>query len=150
MPVVLLTVLLASGPAGAEWQVMPAGRAGASGCSLTSAPQPVWDGYQNTTAHLVVDRSSFVVRSPSVLDGTGSEIGVQVDTKPFVPMDRLSAARTASFDASHSGLVEQFKAGRQVRVQLKFWPTWPATGTHSATFSLLGFTKAYAEMEACR
>lgn len=149
-PVVLLIALLAGGPAGAEWQVKPTGRAGSPGCSLISEPQPMWDGYQNATAHLVVNGSTLVVRSASVLDGSGTEIGMQVDTKPFVPMDRLGDTRTASFDASHGVLVEQFKAGRQVRVQLKFWPTWPATGTHPATFSLLGFTKAYAEMLACR
>ena len=26
----------------------------------------------------------------------------------------------------------------------RFWPTWPATGTHAAVFSLIGFTRAYA------
>ena len=32
---------------------------------------------------------------------------------------------------------------------LRFWPEWPATGTHSATFSLIGFTKAYGELSGC-
>jgi hypothetical protein len=35
-------------------------------------------------------------------------------------------------------------------VQLRFWPTWPATGTHSVTFSLIGFTRAYAQLGDCK
>ena len=39
-----------------------------------------------------------------------------------------------------------FQGRCPLRVQLRFWPEWPATGTHAATFSLIGFTKAYAEL----
>jgi len=46
--------------------------------------------------------------------------------------------------------VEPFKAGTRLRVQLRFRPEWPATGTQSATFRLMGFTKAYAELAGCR
>jgi len=34
-------------------------------------------------------------------------------------------------------------------VQLRFWPTWPETGTHSVSFSLMGFTKAHGEAAKC-
>ena len=47
-------------------------------------------------------------------------------------------------------LIDQFKAGLKARVQLRFWPTWPETGTHSVEVSLIGFTKAWEEMqESC-
>lgn len=146
--VIVVVLLSANRSAGAEW-IVKTGGAG-SRCVVESGPQPVFDGYQNTTATVAVDQSSVTVRSPSVLDATGSEIGLQVDRKPFVPMDRLRNDRTATFDASHGGLVEQFKAGRDLRIQLKFWPTWPATGTHSISLSLIGFTRAFTEMLACR
>ena len=67
-----------------------------------------------------------------------------------MPMDRLVGTKTALFDTKHGRLVELFKAGARLRVQLRFWPEWPATGTHSATFSLIGFTKAYGELAGCR
>jgi hypothetical protein len=36
-------------------------------------------------------------------------------------------------------------------VTLRFWPTWPETGTHAIEVSLIGFTKAWDEMQAsCR
>jgi hypothetical protein len=46
--------------------------------------------------------------------------------------------------------MEQFKRGVKARVVLRFWPTWPATGTHAAVFSLIGFTREYARMEECK
>ena len=34
---------------------------------------------------------------------------------------------------------------------LRFWPTWPETGTHAVVLSLIGFTRAWDEMQAsCR
>jgi hypothetical protein len=54
------------------------------------------------------------------------------------------------FTSRYEAVVEQFKRGEAVRVQLRFWPEWPKTGTHSATFSLIGFTRAYGRLSECR
>jgi hypothetical protein len=61
-------------------------------------------------------------------------------------MDRLADPRTVVFESRYEAVVAQFKRGLHVRVQLRFWPSWPATGLHSATFSLVGFTRAYAQL----
>jgi hypothetical protein len=37
-----------------------------------------------------------------------------------------------------------------VRLQLRFWPAWPVTGTHSVALRLEGFNQAYEEMLACQ
>ena len=60
------------------------------------------------------------------------------------------ADRKALFDSNYERVVAQFKAGTRVKVQLRFWPTWPATGTHATTLSLIGFTRAYGELAECR
>jgi hypothetical protein len=117
---------------------------------LESARQSLSDGYQDTTAYVTVDARSVTVTSASNLDGSFSDIGLVIDQEPLVPMDRLAGMKTAQFDSKYGRLVELFKAGVRLRVQLRFWPEWPATGTHSATFSLIGFTKAYGEFAACR
>ena len=65
-------------------------------------------------------------------------------------MDQLKGEKTALFDSKYDRVVAEFKAGLEVRVQLRFWPTWPATGTHSATFSLIGFTHAYEQLAGCQ
>ena len=72
------------------------------------------------------------------------------DEDAIIPMDRLADPRTAMFQSRYGTLVEQFKRGVKARVVLRFWPTWPATGTHAAVFSLIGFTRAYARMEECK
>ena len=58
--------------------------------------------------------------------------------------------RTAVFKTRYAALIEDFKRGLKVRVQLRFWPTWPKTTTHSATFSLIGFTRTHARLAECR
>jgi hypothetical protein len=65
-------------------------------------------------------------------------------------MDKVIQDKTASFDSNYAIIVEEFKRGLKVNVQLRFWPTWPVTGTHSATLSLIGFTKAFAELSDCK
>jgi hypothetical protein len=48
-------------------------------------------------------------------------------------------------------LIAQFKRGLRADVTMRFWPTWPETGTHSVEVSLIGFTKAWDDMQAsCR
>jgi len=150
---VVLALMLLGGPAAAaEWSVKTVPRTDGPGtrCVLESTRQSLPDGYQDTTAYVTVDSGSVAVTSGSNLDGGLSDIGLVVDQEPLVPMDQLVGMKTALFATKHGRLVELFKAGNRLRVQLRFWPEWPATGTHSATFSLIGFTKAYGELAGCR
>jgi hypothetical protein len=147
----LVSVLLVSSPlaVGAEWVVVPATAPG-SGCILESSPESLSDGYQTTSARIRVDGKTVSVSSKSVFDGGFNDIGVAVDQDAMVPMDRLADPRTAVFQSQYGTLVDQFKRGVKARVVLRFWPTWPATGTHDAVFSLIGFTRAHARMEECK
>jgi len=130
-----------------NWNVSPA--PGGS-CRLVSATHPVHDGYQEVQAQIVVDGRAVMVKTDSVLDGGFSDIGLKVANEPFVPVDEIRDRKQAVFEKQYANIVKQFKDGREVRVQLRFWPTWPATGTHSVSFSLMGFTKAYGEAARCR
>jgi hypothetical protein len=136
----------------ADWTVKTVARADGPGvrCVLESSRQSLPDGYQKTTAYISIAPRSVTVTSVSVLDGGFKDIGLVVDQREFIPMDRLEGDKTAVFDSQYDRVVEQFKVGLQARVQLRFWPTWPATGAHSTTFSLIGFTKAYDQLSGCR
>jgi hypothetical protein len=138
--------------AAADWTVKTVARTDGPGtrCVVESTPQAVPDGYQTSTVHLTVDERSVAVTSASNLDASFGDIGLSVDGGELVLLDRLAGPKTALFDAKHDRLVERFRAGTHARVQLRFWPEWPATGTHSATLSLLGFTKAYDSLARCR
>jgi hypothetical protein len=147
IPAVTAALLLAASPvaAAAEWTLKP----GAS-CILESSAASLSDGYQATTARVSVDAKTVSVSSPSVLDPSFKDIGIAVDEEPLIPMDRLADSRTAVFESRYAALVDQFKRGLRARLQLRFWPTWPATGTHDATVSLIGFTKGYAGLAECK
>jgi hypothetical protein len=147
----LVSIVLMSSPptVGAEWTVTATPAPG-SGCILESSPEALSDGYQTTVARIRIDGKTVTVSSKSVFDGGFNDIGVIVDDGGMVPMDRLADPRTAVFESRYGTLVEQFKRGVKARVLLRFWPTWPATGTHAAMFSLIGFTRAYARMEECK
>jgi hypothetical protein len=136
----------------ADWTVKTVARADVPGvrCVLESSRQSLPDGYQKTTAYISIAPRSVTVTSVSVLDGGFKDIGLVVDQDELIVMDRLEGDRTAVFDSHYDRVVERFKAGLQARVQLRFWPTWPATGVHSTTFSLIGFTKAYDQLSGCR
>jgi hypothetical protein len=136
----------------ADWTVKTVARADGPGvrCVLESSRQSLPDGYQKTTAYISVAPRSVTVISVSALDGGFKDIGLVVDQGELIPMDRLEGDKTAVFDSQYDRVVEQFKVGLQARVQLRFWPTWPATGAHSTTFSLIGFTKAYDQLSGCR
>jgi hypothetical protein len=122
---------------------------GKANCHLQSDTKPVNDGYQETRATLLVQQDAVLVQTAAPLDASFADIGIQVDKQGFIPMDTVSERKTALFTSDYATLIEQFKKGYTVRVQLRFWPTWPVTGTHNVTFSLIGFTKAYTEMLAC-
>jgi hypothetical protein len=95
---------------------------------------------------LVVTPNAILVHTESPLDVSFSDIGLQVDKNAFFGLDSVYERKSARFSKAYQELVHQFKKGRTVRVDLRFWPTWPVTGTHAADFSLAGFTKAYDDM----
>ena len=149
---ILAFVALAGPVAAGGWTVRSVPRTDGAGthCVVASGRQSLPDGYQTTTAYVTVDGGSVAATSGSNLDPGFSDIGLVVDREPLVPMDRLAGPKTALFDSKYARLVELFKTGVRLHVQLRFWPEWPATGTHSATFSLSGFNKAYGELASCR
>lgn len=149
---VLALLALAEPVAAEEWSVKTVPRTDGPGtrCVLESARQSLSDGYQDTMAYVTVDGRSVAVTSASNLDPGFADIGLAVDQEPLVPMDRVAGMKTAVFETKYGRLIELFKAGARLRVQLRFWPEWPTTGTRSATFSLIGFTKAYGELAGCR
>jgi hypothetical protein len=150
--ILLISALLGSGSAAADWVVKPVQDASrqASKCILESEKKEIFDGYQNITFYIVVDGASVAVKSASVLDPGFADIGVKVDKDAFIAMDKVIQDKTASFDSNYAVIVEEFKRGLKANVQLRFWPTWPVTGTHSATLSLIGFTKGFTEMSDCK
>jgi len=121
-----------------------------AGCHIRTLRQEIETGYNQAKVEILVDETAVTIRTDAKLDGGFDDLGVAVDGGPLTAVDRIEKERTAVLDGTYAELVEQFKRGSKVRVQLRFWPTWPATGTHSAEFSLIGFTKAYGALGGCK
>lgn len=131
-------------------------------CVLESHSVPVSDGYQETQASIRVSADAILVKTKAPLDDGFADIGLQVGKNDFIKMDKIVEERSALFASSYTKILEQWKKGPApvkkgqqspiptVKVQLRFWPTWPATGTHAVEFSLDGFSKAYTDMAACK
>jgi hypothetical protein len=148
----LLALLLVPAAQAAAWTLrpIPAGSGTSTRCVMESERQPVRDGYQDGWAQIVVDDKSVRVTTSSELDPGDKDIGLVVDEGAFVAADEVTGLKTAVFTARYQLLIDEFKRGLRARAQLRFWPTWPKTGTHSAMFSLIGFTRTHAGMAECR
>lgn len=131
-------------------------------CVVESHTAPVSDGYQETQATLIVHTDTILVKTKAPLDDSFGDIGLQVEKHDFIKMDKVVAESSALFATSYKQILGQWQkepvpvkksrkpASTTVKVQLRFWPTWPVTGTHTVEFSLEGFSKAYAEMVTCK
>ncbi len=86
--------------------------------------------------------------------GSLEDLFDRIGERPPDPMASVFVAAMREWRRSAAkGLLAstEFKAGLKAQVTLRFWPTWPETGTHSIVVSLLGFTRAWDEMQAsCR
>ena len=111
-------------------------------CHLESEARTVNDGYDDIQTRLIVSTDVVQVVSEAPLDTEFADIGLRIDHHPFVEVDAVNGRKHAQFKTPYADLVKGFRKGHSVRAQLRFWPTWPATGTHSVLFSLRGFSKA--------
>ena len=133
-----------------EWQVNQESGRDKNFCVITSAKMHVNDGYQEVSAQIIVDSNTVVVKTDSVLDPGFSDIGMSVGKRDLIMIDKVKQEKQAVFDSNYAKIVQQFKEGLVVTVQLRFWPTWPVTGIHTVSFSLIGFLKAYEEAMQCK
>ena len=133
-----------------DWQVDKESGRDKNFCAITSVKMHVNDGYQEVNAQIIVDSNTVVVKTDSVLDPGFSDIGMKVGKRDLILIDKVKQEKQAVFESNYTKIVQQFKEGLVVTVQLRFWPTWPVTGIHTVSFSLIGFLKAYEEAMQCK
>jgi len=133
----------------AGWTVADAGP-GKAGCVLESGEIGLFDGYAETRLRLSVTDTAVRVNTESNIDFGFDDVGLAVDGKNFVPADAVVDEKDVLFSTRPGDLIDLFIQGRAVTLYLRFWPTYPATRRYDVRISLLGFTRAYNEYQACR
>jgi hypothetical protein len=68
---------------------------------------------------------------------------------PLVTSSNIEQRKSLYFSQPPNVLIDSFRQGSAIRIQLRFWPTWPATGTHEARLSLGGFNEALGQYQNC-
>ncbi len=148
---VVVWILACAGPAASGWQVEQ-GRDPVERdvrCLLRSDAVTTPDGYGETPVILWLDGRRLVASAESHVDATFADIRLTVDAEPSLHVDRIARDILLLFEQSYAALVRRFKAGREARLEVRFWPTWPATRSFTVIFSLRGFTKAHVELTKC-
>lgn len=145
-----LIMIFFAWPALADWTVQSvSSSSGGQDCYLATEQQTIFDGYHDSAVHIKVTEAEILFIADSPIDTEYKDIGMAVDDNAFIAMDNLVDRYSARFASSYSDIVAQFIKGKQVKIQTRFWPEWPTTGPHAASFSLSGFTKAYNSLKNC-
>ncbi len=149
--ILVAVAVLASQVASADWTAKVAYDPvkDESHCVVESPVQTIDDGYQDTEVFVRLDSTTLMVMTRSNVDPDDSDAGVRVDKHELIKPDSVYLEQNVVFEKDISNIIEQFKEGRRATFTLKFWPTYPDTGAKTATFSLIGFTKAYAKLPDC-
>ena len=149
--ILLAVTVLASQVASADWTAKVAYDPvkDESHCVVESPVQTIDDGYQDTEVFVRLDSTTLMVMTRSNIDADDPDVGVRVDKHELIKPDSIYLEQNVVFEKDISNIIEQFKEGHRATFTLKFWPTYPDTGAKTATFSLIGFTKAYAKLPDC-
>lgn len=152
----LLTVSVATSLAQAEqksavsavqgWSVVKAD----GSCRLESALAPINDGYMDIQVQLRFDGQGLWALTPSTIDTEGDFLGLQVDDKAVNVAATVEAATNVLFSGDIDAAAQGFVRGGEAQLLLRFWPTWPITGTKTIRYSLKGFTAAWKDYAQCR
>jgi hypothetical protein len=118
-------------------------------CTLVTPHQSMDDSQGQTEVWLEINPKALTVKTKSDIDTAFNDIALKVDDKQPIAFDEVDNKTNVVFSKAIDAITGQFITGLNVRVQLRFWPTWPSTGLKTVDFSLIGFTKAHEGLAGC-
>ncbi|MCP5419145.1 MAG: hypothetical protein H6970_02115 [Gammaproteobacteria bacterium] len=118
-------------------------------CMLQSAKVSISDGYGEADVTLLISERDLAAVTTSTIDASFNDLRLVIDEGNPIQTKQVVGEKTVVFEQDMAAIVAQFKKGYAVKVYLRFWPTWPATESFPAQFSLRGFTKAYEGLANC-
>jgi len=132
-----------------EWEVRRALRFNGN-CVLESNKIDFYDGYDNTGLAFRVVNDELYLLTHSNIDMSFKDVGVQVGNNTFLHAEKIVGEQNVIFKKELPTLIAQLRKTREARIQLRFWPTYPATQAYSEVVNLEGFLTGYDQYQACK
>lgn len=131
-----------------EWEVRRALKFGGK-CVLESNKLDFFDGYDNTGLKFRIMDDELYLLTRSNIDMSFKDVGVQVGANQIILADKVVDDQNVLIKKELPAFITQLRKKQEARIQLRFWPTYPATQTYSEDIKMDGFLSAYAEYQEC-
>ena len=132
-----------------EWEVDRQLQFGGK-CVLESNKVDFFDGYDNTGLKFRVLDNELFLLTKSNIDMSFNDVGLQVGSNEFLHADNVVLDQNVVLTKEMPKLLTQLRKSSETRVQLRFWPSYPATRAYSQVVALDGFLPAYQAYQDCQ
>ena len=132
-----------------EWEVDRQLQFGGK-CVLESNKVDFFDGYDNTGLKFRVLDNELFLLTKSNIDMSFNDVGLQVGSNEFLHADNVVLDQNVVITKEMPKLLTQLRKSSETRVQLRFWPSYPATKAYSQLVALDGFLPAYQVYQDCQ
>ena len=119
-------------------------------CVLESNKIDFFDGHDNTGLKFRVMNDELFLLTKSNIDMSFNDVGVQVGKNEFLHADHVVKDQNVVINKEMPKFLTQLRKTNNTRVQLRFWPTYPATQAYSEVVTLDGFLSAYKAYQDCK
>jgi len=119
-------------------------------CLLESRTHTIDDGQTDTPVKLIFNGKQVYATTKSDIDISYPEIGLTIDKHDAHQFSKVHKNNIAIFASTAESIHKEFIAGKNAKLALGFWPTWPKTQTRIINFDLIGYTKAHQQFEECQ
>lgn len=120
-----------------------------SRCVLKSAPVQMEDGQGGTSVTLLIAPGNFTVNTQSDIDLSYKNTGLQIDGSRHFELETIEAHTNLRFNKQRQAILDSMQGGKDLRLTLGFWPTWPITHTYSVDIPLAHFATAMKAWDTC-
>ena len=132
-----------------DWQVERSLQFGGK-CVLESNKIDFYDGYDNTGLKFRVLNNELYLLTKSNIDMSFNDVGIEISKNEFLHADKVVMDQDVLFRKEMPAFLSKLNQSSDIRVQLRFWPSYPATKTYSKMVAFNGFLSAYEAYTDCR
>lgn len=118
-------------------------------CNLSTVPVRFDDGQGISKLQLVLTSEYWLIKTQSDIDLSYSGTGLKVDEEIYFPIAQVVRESDLKFTKDYAAMTGAFMTGKNLRITLGFWPTWPVTETKTIDVPLQHFARAHRAWKQC-